>query len=356
MEQSEVKNPLVRRRHASVLLLLLALLVACLIVATALGSVSIPFGDVVKMIWNKVSTLDFSATWRGVDETIIFQIRLPRVVGGALVGAALATAGVLFQGLLRNPMADPYIIGTSAGAALGATVAMLLPLSMAFLGFGMVPILAFAGAVATVFLVYYLARVGGRTPVVSMLLAGFVVSAMLTAVMFLVITLSDQLHPRVTSVYMFLMGGISVSGWGQVAVIAPIVVGGIVLARVLGFRLNAFVLGEEGAAHIGVDIERNKALFLALGSVLTAAAVSISGLIGFVGLVVPHALRLLVGPDHRILIPASALAGAAFLVTADMLARTLPSTGEIPVGIVTALIGAPVFLFLLRRGGKEYAL
>jgi iron complex transport system permease protein len=356
LEQSKMRNLMARHRHASVLLLLLALLAACLIVATALGSVSIPLADLLRMIWNKLSTFDFAATWRAVDETIIFQIRLPRVVGGALVGAALATAGVLFQGLLRNPMADPYIIGTSAGAALGATVAMLLPLSMAFLGFGMVPVLAFAGAAATVFLVYYLARVGGRIPMVSMLLAGFVVSAMLSAVMFLIITVSDQLHPRVTSVYMFLMGGISVSGWGQLAVIAPIVVVGILLARVWGYRLNAFALGEEGAAHVGIDTERNKALFLALGSVLTAAAVSISGLIGFVGLVVPHALRLLVGPDHRILVPASALAGAAFLVMADMLARTLPSSGEIPVGIVTALIGAPVFLYLLRRGGKEYAL
>ncbi len=344
------------RRHLSIILLLLVVLITSVIVATALGSVSIAFGDVVKMIWNKLSAFDFAATWRTVDETIIFQIRLPRVLGGALVGAALATAGVLFQGLLRNPMADPYIIGTSAGAALGATVAMLLPLSMAFLGFGMVPVLAFAGAVTTVFLVYYLARVGGRTPIVSMLLAGFVMSAMLTALMFLIITMSDKLHPRITSVYGFLMGGISVSGWEQIAVAAPIIIGGILLSRVWAFRLNAFALGEEGAAHVGIDIERNKALFLALGSVLTAAAVSISGLIGFVGLVIPHALRLVVGPDHRILIPGSALAGAAFLVMADMLARTLPSSGEIPVGIITALIGAPVFIYLLRRGGKEYAL
>jgi iron complex transport system permease protein len=347
---------LVRRRRISVVLVLLAILVVCVVVAAAVGTVNVPFGDVVKMCWNKLSPFNITPTWRSVDETIILQVRLPRVIGAALVGAALATAGVLFQGLLRNPMADPYIIGTSAGAALGATVAMLLPLSMAFLGFGMVPVLAFAGALATVFLVYYLARVGGKTPVVSMLLAGFVVSAMLTALMFLIITMSDKLYPKVHSVYAFLMGGISVSGWGQVAVIAPIIVVGIVLARLWAFRLNAFALGEEGAAHVGIDVERTKATFLALGSVLTAAAVSISGLIGFVGLVIPHALRLVLGPDHRILIPTSALAGAAFLVIADMLARTLPSSGEMPVGIITALIGAPVFIYLLRRGGKEYAL
>jgi iron complex transport system permease protein len=347
---------LVRRRRISVILLLLAILAICVVVAAAVGTVYVPFGDVLKMCWNKLSPFNFTPTWRSVDETIIFQVRLPRVIGASLVGAALATAGVLFQGLLRNPMADPYIIGTSAGAALGATVAMLLPLSMAFLGFGMVPVLAFAGALATVFLVYYLARVGGQTPVVSMLLAGFVVSAMLTALMFLIITMSDKLYPKVHSVYAFLMGGISVAGWGQIAVIAPIIVVGIVLTRLWAFRLNAFAIGEEGAAHVGIDVERNKAMFLALGSVLTAAAVSISGLIGFVGLVIPHALRLLLGPDHRNLIPCSALAGAAFLVIADMLARTLPSSGEMPVGIITALIGAPVFIYLLRRGGKEYAL
>jgi len=345
-----------RHRHISVILLLLAILVVCVVVAAAVGTVYVPFGDVVKMCWNKLSPFNLTPTWRSVDETIIMQVRLPRVIGAALVGAALATAGVLFQGLLRNPMADPYIIGTSAGAALGATVAMLLPLSMAFLGFGMVPVLAFGGALATVFVVYYLARVGGKTPVVSMLLAGFVVSAMLTALMFLIITMSDKLYPKVHSVYAFLMGGISVSGWGQIAVIAPIIVVGIVLTRLWAFRLNAFALGEEGAAHVGIDVERTKATFLALGSVLTAAAVSISGLIGFVGLVIPHALRLVLGPDHRVLIPSAALAGAAFLVIADMLARTLPSSGEMPVGIITALIGAPVFIYLLRRGGKEYAL
>ena len=344
-----------RNRQVAVLLVLLGFLGLCLLMAAALGKVSISLPDVVKMSLNKLAVFDFTPTWRSVDETILFQVRLPRVVGGALIGAALATAGVLFQGLLRNPMADPYIIGTSAGAALGITVAMLLPISLAFLGFGLVPLLAFGGALATVMLVYYLARVGGKTPVVSMLLAGFTVSAMLSALMFLLITMSDRLHLRINSVYMFLMGGISVTGWGQIVIVAPIVIGGVVLARLLAFRLNAFSLGEEGAAYVGINVERDKIIILALGSVLTAAAVSISGLIGFVGLVTPHAMRLILGPEHRLLIPASALAGAAFLVVADLLARTLTSSGEIPVGIITALVGAPFFIYLLRRTRKEYA-
>jgi iron complex transport system permease protein len=347
---------ILRGNHrATVLILLLAILAVCLLVATALGTVSIPFLDVVKMSLNKIALFNFSPSWRTADETIIFQIRLPRVIGGILVGAALATAGVLFQGLLRNPMADPYILGTSAGAALGATLAMILPISLTFLGFGLLPVFAFCGALATVLLVYNLARVGGKTPIISMLLAGFAVSAMLTAVMFLLITMIGELHPRVHSIYQFLMGGISISNWGQLAVIAPIVLGGILVARLFAFHLNAFSLGEEGAAHVGIEVERDKLRILALGSVLTAAAVSISGLIGFVGLVVPHAMRLVLGPEHRLLLPASALAGGAFLIIADLLARTLPSSGEMPVGIITALIGAPFFIYLLRRTGREYA-
>jgi iron complex transport system permease protein len=350
-----MKAVLKGNRHTVVLMTLVGFLALSMLTATILGKVGMPLADIAKMFLNKLAVFDFEPTWRTVDETILFQVRLPRVVGGALVGGALATAGVLFQGLFRNPMADPYIIGTSAGAALGATIAMMLPVGLAFLGFGLVPILAFVGALLTVLLVYRLARVGGKTPIVSMLLAGFVISGMLTALMFLLITLSEDLHPRIQSVYMFLMGGVSVSGWQQLAVIAPLVVGGIVAARLLAFRLNAFSLGEEGAAYVGIEVERDKMVILALGSALTAAAVSISGLIGFVGLVVPHAVRLVVGPEHRLLIPASAAVGAAFVVIADLVARTIISSGELPVGIITALIGAPFFIYLLRRTRKEYA-
>jgi iron complex transport system permease protein len=342
-------------RHVAVLTALLGLLALSMFVATILGKASIPLPEMARMLLNRLAVFDFEPTWRAVDETILFQIRLPRVIGGAVVGGALATAGVLFQGLFRNPMADPYIIGTSAGAALGATIAMMLPVGVAFLGFGSVPILAFVGALLTVLLVYRLARVGGKTPVVSMLLAGFVVSGMLTALMFLLIALSDDLHPRIQSVYMFLMGGVSVSGWEQLAVIAPLVLAGVLAARLMAFRLNAFALGEEGAAYVGIEVERDKLVILALGSALTAAAVSISGLIGFVGLVVPHAVRLVLGPEHRLLVPASAAVGAAFVVIADLLARTIISSGELPVGIITALIGAPFFIYLLRRSGREYA-
>jgi len=337
-----------------VLVALGVLLLLCLLIAAGLGVVSISPLNIMKITLNKMALFSFVPTWQAGDETILFQIRLPRVIAGGLVGAALASAGVLFQGLLRNPMADPYIIGTSAGAAFGATIAMMLPVTVTFLSFGLVPIAAFVGALGAVLLVYNLARVGGRTPVVSMLLAGFAVSAMLTAVMFFMVTLSGRTE-LIYTVYSFLMGSISVSGWNQLIIIAPVIIGGIIAARFLAFRLNAFSLGEEGAAYLGINVERDKLLVLALGSLLTAAAVSISGLVGFVGLVVPHAVRLVLGPDHRLLLPAAALSGGAFLVLADLFARTLLAPTEIPIGILTALIGAPFFIYLLRRTRKEYA-
>jgi len=344
-----------RNKLILVLLLLAASLIASLLLASAFGAVDIPLPDILRMALNKVAVFDFPATWRTVEETIIFQIRLPRVIGGVLVGAALATAGVLFQGLLRNPMADPYIIGTSAGAALGFTIAILMPINLAFLGFGLVPIAAFGGALATVFLVYNLARVGGKTPIISMLLAGVVVSSLMAAIMTLLISISDRLLLNLHSVYSFLMGNISATSWEQIAVITPLVIGGVTCARFFAFHLNAFSLGEEGAGYLGIEVERDKILILALGSLLTAAAVSISGLVGFVGLVVPHAVRLSFGPDHRLLLPASALAGGAFVVIADLIARTMLAPVEIPVGVVTAIIGAPFFIYLLRHTRKEYA-
>ena len=346
------------KRHNRLIWILFLLgggLLASIFLANAFGAVNISLVDISKMVLNKLTILDFPNTWRATDELIIFLIRLPRVIGSALVGAALATAGVLFQGLLRNPMADPYIIGTSAGAALGATIAMILPLNLAFLGFGLVPVAAFGGGLATVFIVYNLARVGGKIPIISMLLVGFVVSALLAAAIAFLMSIGDRLGLNLRSVYSFLFGHVSVNSWGQVAVIAPLVIGGGIGARFFAFHLNAFSLGEDGAAYLGVEVERAKLLILALGSLLTAAAVSISGLVGFVGLVVPHAMRLILGPDHRLLIVASAFAGGVFLIIADLLARILLAPGEIPVGVVTAIIGGPFFLFLLRRSRKEYA-
>jgi len=265
-----------QNRRLLILIALGAILLLCMLIAVSVGAVPISTLSIMKMTLNKMGLSHFSATWPASAETILFQIRLPRVIASALVGAALASAGVLFQGMLRNPMADPYIIGTSAGAAFGATIAMMLPISVVFLSFGLVSIAAFFGALGAVLLVYNLARVGGKTPIVSMLLAGFAISAMLTAIIFFMVALSGT-PGLLENVFSFLMGSISVSGWNQIIIIAPLIVGGIVAARFLASRLNALSLGEEGAAYLGINVEREKLLVLGLGSLLTAAAVSISG-------------------------------------------------------------------------------
>lgn len=343
--------------RVGILLALSLGLLAVIVVATALGTVAIPFGQVAAMMADRVvSGLRGSGTAWGAGrsvqaEAIIFQIRMPRVLTAAIVGSALAVAGAVFQGLLRNPMADPYLIGTSGGAALGATVALILPLQVMWFGFSLVPMLAFAGAMGAVLVVYRVARVGPRTPVTNLLLAGFALSSMMSAVMsFLMLAGTRSLH----RVVLWTMGGVAASGWSQIQVVMPLVLVGMVCAYLLANDLNAFLLGEEQAAHLGVDVERRKLALLMVGSLLTAAAVSVSGLVGFIGLVVPHMTRLLFGPNHRLLLPSSALMGSIFLILADLLARVLMSPAEIPVGIITALIGAPFFIYLLRRSRREY--
>jgi len=348
-------NYKVRQKTTVVIILLAFGLLMSMVIACAFGAVQISFIDVTKMLLHRLTPIQIVQTWRPVDETIIFNIRLPRVAGGALVGSALATAGVLFQGLLRNPMADPYIIGTSAGAGLGATLAMIMPFSIYFLGFGSVPVAAFAGSLITVIIVYRLAKINGKTPIVSILLAGFVVSSLLSAIVFFLLSIGNRFGLNIHSVYSFLMGHISVTSWNQLIVIAPLTLGGIILARLYAMHLNAFSLGEEGAAYLGIDVEKEKIQIMALGSLLTATAVSISGLIGFVGLVIPHTIRLILGPDHKTLIPAAAMAGALFLVIADLLARTILAPVELPVGVITAIIGGPFFLSILRKSKREYA-
>lgn len=340
----------------SALLVCLAVLLGSMLLGATMGSVYIPLEDLVKMVLNALGLASFTPTWRPNAETIFLQVRLPRVVGAALVGSSLATAGVLFQGLLRNPMADPYVIGVSGGAAVGATLGLMLPIRVNVMGFGPVQLLAFSGAVATVALVYYLSQVAGRTPVVTLLMAGFAVSAILSYALSFLLIVYDRLQLNLRQLYGWLLGGVSVTRWEQVMAVAPLVIVGVLAAYILAYSLNALALGEEGAAQVGVAVERDKRLIIVAGSLLTTAAVTISGLVGFVGLVVPHILRLLLGPDHRLLVPAAALGGGAFLVLADLLARVVLPPIEVPVGILTAFAGGPFFLYLLRRTKKEYLL
>jgi len=322
-----------------ILTILAVLLVGSMFLASAFGAVFILPLDIAKMSLNKLPFVNLEPTWQPTHEIIFFQIRLLRVVGGALIGAALATAG---------PLADPYIIGTSSGALFGATLVIIfIPATLSLWGFGLISIAAFLGALGAVFLVYNLALVAGKTPIVSLVLAGFAVGAFFTAVTWFMLSVSGEFQHKLGVVFDFLIGAIRVNNWLQIAVAACLILSGIVLARV----------------------ERDKLMVLGLGSFLTAWAVSLGGLIGFVGLVTPHAMRLILGPDHRVLLPAAALAGASFLVLADLGARTgasflvLADLGariifaptELRLGILTALIGAPFFIYLLRRYRKEYA-
>jgi iron complex transport system permease protein len=345
-----------RPSAALVLGLLVVVLAVAVLLGALLGSVAIAPGALGQMTLNRLGVATFVVTWRPQDEVIFFDLRLPRVVGAALVGMALASAGALFQGLLRNPLADPYVIGTSGGASLGAAVGILLSTPATLLGFGLVPVAAFAGALASTALVYRLARIGGRTPAVTLLLAGFAVSTVLGYTVSFLLIVNDRLQLNLPRLYAWLLGGIAVNEWSQLAVIGPLILLVSVAAGGFGWSLNALSLGEDAAARLGVPVERDKRLLIVAGSLLTAAAVSLSGMIGFVGLIIPHVVRLLCGPDHRLLIPAAALGGAIFLVMADLLARTVLSPAEVPVGILTAFLGGPYFLYLLRSGRREYRL
>ena len=337
------------------LLALSCVLLVVIVLAVGFGSTPIPIGTITQILLNGTGLVHFARQWDSTAEVIVWQVRMPVVIGTALVGCALAVAGVLFQGMLRNPLADPFLIGTSSGAALGAVIAFVLPFDTIYGSFfSLTPLLAFAGAMLTVLFVYAIARVGGQTPVVTLLLAGVVINAVLVALQTLILMLSPHAQFGIQALFSWLSGGIAVTNWTPIVIAGSIILAGIVFSLLLANILDAFGLGEEGAAHLGLHVERYKLLIIIVGSLLTAAAVSISGLIAFVGLVTPHAMRLLLGPRHRLLLPASALGGAIFLTLADLLARVVIAPAVLPVGVFTALVGAPFFLFLLRNSKRTY--
>jgi iron complex transport system permease protein len=280
------------------------------------------------------------------SETILLEIRLPRIVLAGLVGAALAVAGATYQGVFRNPLADPYLLGVASGASLGAVLAFVLPIPADLSRGGAVQLLAFVGAIIAVVMVYLLARIGGSVPTTTLLLAGIAISAAASAATaYLMYIRGDQL----LVIYSWLLGGFNVATWHEVRLITPMVLLSTGVMVLGGRVMNTMQFGEEQAASLGIAVEPMKLLLIGAATLATAAAVSVGGLIGFVGLVVPHITRLLIGPDYRRLTPTAALLGAAFLITADTGARAAAGPSEVPVGVITAAVGAPFFLLLLRR-------
>jgi len=329
-----------------VFIALLVLFFLTFTLGVVIGAVRIEWRVAAGIIFDPLPFVSMLPGTTDAHRDILMEIRLPRVLLAAAVGSALAVSGATFQGLFRNPMADPYVIGISSGAALGAVLAMLTGAGFAAGGFGAVPLFAFAGGLATMLLVYNMARVGSSVPVMTLLLAGIAVSAFLSALVSLLTYFAgEKLH----QVVFWMMGGLGGASWLRVKVMLPYVAAGFCCIYVFARDLNALLLGEETARHLGVETERLKKILLVGASLLVAAAVSTSGIIGFVGLVVPHFIRLVTGPDHRFLLPASAVLGATLLIGTDTLARTIIAPTELPVGIITALVGAPLFIYLLKK-------
>lgn len=335
-------RPLTPRRVVGICLMLCGLLFVAVVLALRMGAYSISVQDIVMTLFNAVAGRRESIPseyW-----VVIFGLRLPRIALGILVGASLATAGTGFQALLRNPLADPYVLGVSSGAALGAILSLIAAPRAA----GAIQVAAFAGAGATIVAVYFLGRRGGRLDSSTLLLAGIVTASFLSAaIIFLMTTMSGR---DMRGMAFWLMGDLAtpplVNLWWLYA--ALLVAGGSIYSA--SSDLNLILTGEQEARHLGVNVDRVKIVVYVAASILTGLAVSVSGAIGYVGLLVPHVMRMIFGSDYRVLVPASALGGAILIVVADMLARTVVAPTELPVGAMTALAGAPVFIYLMRRG------
>ncbi len=319
------------------------------ILGVGLGSVWVPPGDTIGIVLDHVLGTHLSSA-DPATSAIVWDLRVPRVLTAMTVGAGLAVAGAAFQGLLRNPLADPYVLGTASGAALGAAIALLIPIRALVFGFGLVNAFAFIGATASITVVYRMSRVSGLAPLTGLLLTGYAVGSLLAAGLTMAMYFSGA---ALRQIFSYLLGSFDSSSWERLAGSLPIILIGCVLIGTRARTLNGLLLGEEAAAHLGIDVGRERTILLGLASLVTAAAVTVSGLIGFVGLVVPHVVRLLTGPNARVVVPLAALWGADLLVFSDLAARIL---GDIPVGVVTAIIGAPFFLALLRRTRTGYEL
>jgi len=335
----------VRRGRMSLALAALALAAVAIWAITA-GSTAIPLQDIVAILRAGLFAPGQADSYSAALNTIIWDIRLPRILMAGLTGAALAVAGAAYQGMFRNPLADPYLTGISQGAALGAVCGFLMPSAVPA---ALIPVLAFAGAVFSVAAVYSIARTGRTLPVTTLILGGVAIGAFLASITsYLIIISGDRVH----GIVFWLLGTFALADWWRVGVMTPYICAGAAVLLLAARPLNVMQLDEEQAEQLGINVERTKIIILAAATLATAAAVCFCGAIGFVGIIIPHAIRMTCGPDYRLLLPMSLLGGAAFLILADTAARTILAPAEVPVGIITAIIGAPFFLYLLNQKKK----
>lgn len=332
------------RKVVLISLILVFVFVMVAILSISLGTADIGLIKILRGIFGWVS--DPVRGWTDTDRVIIFQVRLPRIILAGIVGATLSVSGVVFQAIFRNPLADPYILGISSGSAVGAILAIISGAGLSFLS---IPAASFCGALLTIMLVLGIAGTGYRFQTNTLLLAGVIVGSFFSAIiMFLVsITQDERLH----SIIFWLMGDLSLSKYNEIIIVTPFVIIGCLIIYLHAHPLNLIVTGEETALQLGVEVERVKRLLLITASLITGVVVSVSGVIGFVGLIVPHMMRMVFGSDHRLLLPVSGLFGLSFLVVADTIARIIIAPVELPVGVITAIFGAPFFIYLLRRKG-----
>lgn len=326
---------------------LVVILMLFAIYAVTQGSVKIPVSDVLDIVLNR----ELAETVKPSHVFIVKQVRLPRIILSALVGGILAVIGTVFQAIFKNPMADPYVMGVSSGAAFGATMGILFGIGVSVAGMSVVSFMAFVGALSTMLIVYHLARVGGKISTTGILLAGIVINALLSSVISFLMLLN---HNKIDQIVTWTMGSFNAASWENVWLIILPMLLGVSYMLSISRELNAMIIGEDDAQNIGVNVVLIKKIALLVASLLAAVSVAVSGIIGFVGLIVPHFLRMIFGSDHRILLPVSFLGGAIFMMFCDTIARSLLANMEIPVGIITSIIGGPFFLILLQKHKKKF--
>ncbi|MGG0754345.1 FecCD family ABC transporter permease [Brevibacillus laterosporus] len=328
------------------------LLLLSVVASLAIGSVMLPIDEITRILLHQIPGIHsfIPVTWDESSTQIMLNVRLPRVILALLVGASLGIAGAAFQGVLRNPLADPFTLGVSSGASVGAAILIYFGLQYAWLGQWTVPLTAFVTGVCTLVIVLQMARENGKIPIETLILSGVVMQAFLGSIVSFLVAMSKQ---TINEILFWVMGSLAMRGWSYTSVLLPYLVIGLLILFAYARPLNMLALGERQAGHLGLHVERTKWIVLLTATLVTAAAVSVAGVIGFVGLVVPHLLRMIIGSDYRLLIPMSALGGAIYVLWADTISRTLLAPTEIPLGVVTAFIGAPFFAMLLIRNKRK---